>query len=86
MSELISPDLRQILAAHPGEPIEFIDEQSHTKYVMIPVETFERIKSLLTSDEFNLTESYAAQNESLAAAGWNDDELDIYNHLKRASE
>ena len=79
MSINLSAELRQALAAHPGEPIELIDEASHARYVLLPGEQFDRIKALLTTDEFDIRESYAAQSAALAAAGWDDPELDLYN-------
>lgn len=79
MSISLSAELRQALADHPGEPVEFVDEVSHARFVLLPAEQFERIKALLTNDEFDLRETYAAQSAALGAAGWDDPELDIYN-------
>jgi len=79
MSISLSAQQRQALAAHPGEPVELIDEVSSARYVLLPAEQFDRIKALLTSDEFDVRETYAAQSTALAAAGWDDPELDIYN-------
>jgi hypothetical protein len=79
MSIILSPELQQAVAAHPGEPIELVDETSQARYVLLPGEQFDRIKALVTSEEFDIRESYAAQNATLAAAGWDDPELDIYN-------
>ena len=47
--------------------------------MIVPAEQFDRVKALLTTDEFDLRETYAAQQQTLAAAGWDDPELDIYN-------
>ena len=75
----LSSEQRQAIANHPGEPLELVDEASQARYVLLPVEQFERIKALLTTDEFDVRETYAAQSAALAAAGWDDPELDIYN-------
>jgi hypothetical protein len=79
MSVSLSAELRQALAAHPGEPVELIDEASQARYVLLPGEQFDRIKALLSSEEFDIRDSYDAQSAALAAAGWDDPELDIYN-------
>jgi hypothetical protein len=34
---------------------------------------------LVATDEFDVRETYAAQDAALGAAGWDDPELDIYN-------
>jgi hypothetical protein len=80
MSMPLSAEQRQAIAERPGEPIELVDEVSHARFVLLPADQFERIKALLTTDEFDLGETYAAQSAALAAAGWDDPELDIYNN------
>jgi hypothetical protein len=79
MSVSLSAEQRQVLADHPGELIELIDDVSHARFVLLPAEQFERIKALLTSNEFDVRETYAAQSAALGDAGWDDPELDIYN-------
>ena len=79
MSVSISAELREAIAAHPGEPVELVDDLSQSRYVVLPGETFDRIKALLTTDDFEIRETYAAQSSALASAGWNDPEMDIYN-------
>jgi hypothetical protein len=79
MTVSLTHELRQALADHPGELLELIDDASRARYVLIPAEQFDRLKALLTVDDFEIQESYSAQNETLARAGWDDPELDIYN-------
>lgn len=79
MSILLSAEQRLALADHPGEPIEVMDEVSRARFVLLPTEQFERIRALLTADEFDVRETYPAQNAALSAAGWDDPDLDIYN-------
>lgn len=43
------------------------------------MEQFDRLNALLATDQFDISETYAAQSAALAAAGWDDPELDIYN-------
>jgi hypothetical protein len=75
----LSAEQRQALADYPGKVIELIDEVSHARFVLLPADQFERIKALLTADDFDIRETYAAQNAALGAAGWDDPALDIYN-------
>ena len=79
MSITLSAEQRQAIAAHPGEPVELVDEVSQARFILLPAEQFERIKTLLSSDDFDVRETYAAQSAALAAAGWDDPALDIYN-------
>jgi hypothetical protein len=80
MSMPLSAEQRQAIAACPGEPLELVDEVSHARFVLLPADQFDRVKALLTADEFEIGETYAAQSAALAAAGWDDPELDIYNN------
>jgi len=79
MALSLSAEQHQAIVNHPGEIVEVIDEVSRARFVLLPVEQFERIKALLTSDEFDVRDTYAAQSAALAVAGWDDPELDIYN-------
>jgi hypothetical protein len=75
----LSAEQRQAIVDHPDELVELIDEQSRERFVLLPLAQFERVKALLATDDFDVRESYAAQSAALAAAGWDDPELDIYN-------
>ena len=79
MSVTISTEQREALAKRPGEPVELVDDVSRARYVLLSGDQFDRIKALLTSDEFDIRETYSAQNSALGAAGWDDPALDIYN-------
>jgi hypothetical protein len=79
MSIPLSPEQALAIAAHPGEPLEVVDNRSHARYVLLPAEQFDRIKALLETEPFDLSQTYAAQEQALGKAGWDDPELDIYN-------
>ena len=79
MSISLSAEQRQAVVEHPGEPVDVVDELSRARFVLLPAELFERIKSLLAADECDVSETYPAQSAALAAAGWDDPQLDIYN-------
>ncbi len=79
MSITLSAEQRQAIADHPGEAVEIVDEVSQARFVLLPAEQFDRIKALLSNDEFDVRETYIAQSSALATAGWDDPELDIYN-------
>jgi len=79
MSVSLSSEQRQAVADHPGEPVELVDEVSRIRYVLLPADQFERVKALLTNEDFSVSEAYTAQSDALAAAGWDDPELDVYN-------
>ncbi len=71
-------ELRTAVTAHPGEPLELVDEQTKIAYVLVPAEEFQRLK---TADDDELGDSYAAQIESAMQAGWDDPRMDEYNDV-----
>ncbi len=76
MTMRLPDELRTVVIAHPGVPLELLDEQTHTAYVLLPAEEFQRMKAA-SGDE--LGETYTAQMESALHAGWDDSRMDEYN-------
>lgn len=76
MTVRLPDELRTVVMAHPGVTVELLDELTHRAYVLIPVEEFERLKTVAEDD---LADSYPAQMESAMKAGWNDPLMDEYN-------
>jgi hypothetical protein len=76
MTVRLPDELRTVVTAHPGITLELLDELTHRAYVLIPVEEFERLKTVA---EVDLAETYPAQIESAMRAGWNDPLMDEYN-------
>ena len=40
MTLRLPDELRTVVIAHPGVPLELLDEQTHTAYVLLPAEEF----------------------------------------------
>ena len=76
MTMRLPEELRTAVVAHPGVPLELVDEQTHLSYVLLPVEEFQRLKS---AAEYDLSDTYAAQIETAMRAGWSDPRMDEYN-------
>jgi hypothetical protein len=76
MTARLPDELRTVVIAHPGEPLELIDEQTQRAYVLIPADEFHR---LTTAAEDELGDTYAAQMASAMQAGWADPRMDEYN-------
>jgi hypothetical protein len=69
-------ELRKVVVACPGEPLELMDEQAHRAYVLVPADEFHRLK---TAAEDELGDTYAAQIESAMQAGCDDPRMDQYD-------
>ncbi|MDA1014965.1 MAG: hypothetical protein O3A00_11015 [Planctomycetota bacterium] len=79
MTLKLTNEIRQALNASPGEPVTFEDEQSHEKYVLLPMGTYQRFYNIFRDDTFDVADTYAAQNAVAATSGWDDPEMDIYD-------
>ena len=76
MTMRLPEELRTVVVARPGVPLELVDEQTQASYVLLPVEEFRRLKSVAEDD---LSDTYAAQIETAMRAGWSDPLMDEYN-------
>lgn len=82
MTVKLPDELRTVVNAHPGQPLELLDEQTHVAYVLLPADEFRR---LTTAAEDELGETYAAQIDSAMQAGW-DTRMDEYNDYEAHRE
>ena len=76
MTIRLPEELRTVVIAHPGVPLELVDEETHLAYVLLPADEIERLK---TAAEDELSDTYAAQMESAMRARWADPQVDEYN-------
>lgn len=76
MTSRLPDELRTVVATHPGEVLELVDEQTKIVYVLVSAEEFQRLK---VGAEDELEDTYTAQIESAMAAGWNDPRMEEYN-------
>lgn len=79
MNPRISEEQRLALNSCPGQPVTVEDELTRTKYVLLPLDLFQRVQSLIRDEAFDVTDAYAAQSLVAGAAGWDDPEMDLYN-------
>jgi hypothetical protein len=57
-----------------------IDPQTQTRYVLIREDVYERIEALLLPNRLTVSEQKAALYAAGLRAGWNDPEMDAYDH------
>ena len=76
MSIKLPDELRSVVIAQPGVPVELVDELTQAAYVLVPAEEFRRLKK---AGEDELGDTYAAQIESALQAGWGDPRMDEYD-------
>jgi hypothetical protein len=75
----LTDEMREALQDETRQPVQVEDEQSHRQYVLLPIEVYQRVRSIFRNDEFDISDTYAAQDEALAVV-WGDPELDVYDN------
>jgi len=79
MTPKLSDEQRAALEQQAGRPVLVIDPVRQAEYVLIPAETYQRMRALLAPEHFDIRATYTAQEQALGAGGWNDPALDAYN-------
>jgi len=74
----ITDEQRQALAEQAGKPVYVVDVNSQNQYVLVPADQYQPVKALFETDEFDISETYAAQDEALRDV-WDHPRLDVYN-------
>jgi len=74
----ITEEQRQALTEQSERPVYVVDVNSQDQYVLLRAQDYERYRSLFESDQFDISETYAAQQEALKQV-WDDPTLDAYS-------
>ena len=79
----LSKEIRQAVQTAKENPVRLIDPETNVEYVVLPVETFEKLQNEVYYDDGPITEEEqtALLIEFGLRAGWNDPEMDVYNDL-----
>lgn len=78
MTLKLTDEMRSALEQHPGRPVTIEDDQTHAQYVLLPIDTYQKVQALVGDEPFDIRETYSAQDQALSKV-WDDPELDVYN-------
>ena len=78
MATQLTSEQRRDLEQHGNLPVPVVDPVTNAIYYLIHGELFERCKVLFDDEPFEISETYAAQERTLAKV-WEDPALDVYN-------
>jgi hypothetical protein len=77
---ILDPSLSQTLRDAAGAPVNVVDPQTQTEYVVLRADVYERVKPLLEPDDLSRDEKLRLLAESGLRAGWDSPEMDDYDH------
>jgi len=66
MTPKISKEQREALQREPGKPITVEDDQAQAFYVLLPLDTYQKVQALVSGDEFDSDEFMPLVHEALA--------------------
>ena len=74
---------RKAVATDAESPPRVVDPSTHTKYVLVPEEVYDRVRRLFEADEHNqfVHEMTPHVMELFGRDGWEDPAMDVYNEL-----
>ena len=84
----LSKEIQKAIKDAQEEPVRLVDPETNVEYVVLPIETFERMRKGLYYDDGPITEEEqtALLIEFGLRAGWDDPEMDVYNDLDPRGE
>ncbi len=80
MAAELTAELQQALRDHGGGATPVVDPSTNRVYILVPKETYERLKPLFEEDPLTLEEQRHLLRGAGRRAGWDDPEMEAYDH------
>ncbi|MCY3553220.1 MAG: hypothetical protein OXH39_22395 [Candidatus Poribacteria bacterium] len=79
----LTKEIQKAIKDSQEDPVRLVDPETNVEYVVLPVETFERMRKGVYYDDGPITEEEqtALLIEMGLSIGWDDPEMDVYNDL-----
>jgi hypothetical protein len=82
MTAELTDEQRKALNAPDGNgPLRLVDTTTNTTYVLVPAAMYDRFLAQLDSEPVTEQERLHQLREFGRRAGWDDPEMDVYDHL-----
>ena len=79
MTPKLCDEQRHAIEQQHGGPVLVVDDATQKQYVLLPADAYQRVRSLIDADAFDVSETYVLQERVAGAAGWDDPAMDDYN-------
>ena len=79
----LTKEIQQAIKDAQEDPVRLVDPETDAEYVVVPIETFERMRKGVYYDDGPITEEEqtALLVELGLSIGWDDPEMDVYNDM-----
>jgi hypothetical protein len=83
MTPRLTDEMRQAIADHPGRPVLVFDEATQQTYVLLPVESFQKIEPLLYDDSPPDVDEFLPLAHEALAPDWDAPGMDAYDNYDK---
>ena len=73
-------ELQDMVEQSGDTPVRVVDPRTQRVYVIIADEQFDRLRSLIDLEPLSLDQQRVALRDAGQRAGWDDPEMDAYDH------
>lgn len=80
--ETMTPEMRQAIVESGGSPPRFLDSTTHTSYVLLRSDIYDRIRSLIEPDEGVQPDEMATTIWEVMQGDWDDPAMDAYDNME----
>jgi hypothetical protein len=78
----LTAEQQQSLSREAEMPPRAVDPSTHTRYVLLPEDAYQRVRQLLESNDERFSQDVMpAVMEAFGRDGWNDPAMDVYDDL-----
>ena len=73
-------ELQDIVDQSGDTPVRVVDPRTQRVYVLIEDQQFDRLRSLIGMQSLSIDQQRIALHDAGVRAGWDDAEMDVYDH------
>ena len=74
----LTDEMRRAVEEHPDRPVYVLDRETHTRYVLLPADTYERVRALLYDDSDATPDEFLPLAHEAFQEDWDAPGMDQY--------
>jgi len=74
----LTDEMRKAVEEHPDRPVYVLDRETHTRYVLLPADTYERVRALLYDDSGATPDEFLPLAHEAFQEDWDAPGMDQY--------
>jgi len=74
----LTDEMRKAVEEHPDRPVYVLDGETRTRYVLLPADTYERVRALLYDDRDTIPDEFLPLAHEAFEEDWDAPGMDQY--------